>query len=166
MGQSPQSQHYLLVAIRPPGGKLHAVYRALARKGSCTAEHGCYGIPSEPVMVVHVFVTQADCQHPLGHYGEYGVGDVTGVSMINEALGEPPDNSKTVFGFAKQGNAAVGTYFVRVEFSNTLRVLLEPGLFVDVSRVLKGRNSICSVLHCVLMRPLFSCVLSYCNYLL
>ena len=46
------------------------------------------------------------------------VGDVTGVSMINEALGEPPDDSKTVFGFAKQGNAAVGTYFVRVEFSN------------------------------------------------
>ena len=45
----------------------------------------------------------------------------------------------------------------------TLRVLLEPGLFPDVSRLLKGRNSICFVLHCVLMRLLFSCILSCCN---
>ena len=101
----------------------------------------------------YVFVTAADCQHPLGHYGEYGVGEVTGVSMINETLGEPPDNSKTVFGFAKQDNAAVGTYFVGVELAITLRVLLEPGPFPDVSRLLKGRNSICFVLHCVLIRP-------------
>ena len=46
------------------------------------------------------------------------MGDVIGVSMIDEALGEPPDDSKTVLRFAKQGHSAVGTYFVRVKFSN------------------------------------------------
>ena len=39
-------------------------------------------------------------------------------TKTDEALGEPPDDSKTVFGFAKQGNAAVGTYFVKIEFSS------------------------------------------------
>ena len=66
-------------------------------------------------MVNYVFVTAADGKYPLPYYGEQGAGCVTGVAVIREAFAEPPDNSETVLRFAKQGNSAVGTYFVRVK---------------------------------------------------
>jgi hypothetical protein len=123
------------VAVGSDRGELQAVERALASEGLAliprpgavvslgvvlAGEDGEEGIVAELVVVVEVFVSQAEAKDPLFEQFGEGVFNAVGVAMVGETAAELIDEVELDFEFAEEQAAGVGGDGTAVEAAHDL----------------------------------------------
>src|SRR5271166_5518990 len=128
-----EAGHDLLVAtarVGPHGGKFETVERALAGERLAAVfgtepvpafgiafadENGQQGIVAQAVMVVEIFVAQAQSEEPLLEQLGKGVLDQVGIAVIGEAAGKLLDEVELGFDLTEHQATGVGGNLATVE---------------------------------------------------
>jgi hypothetical protein len=123
------------VLVGPDGGEFEAVERALAGEGFAAVgrsgtrfaerigdadEHGHEGIVAEAVVIVEIFVAQAEAEHALLEQGDEGVFEAFGIAVVGEARGERVEQTEFGFDFAEQECSRIGGDTTAVEIGDNL----------------------------------------------
>jgi hypothetical protein len=105
------------VGIGPDRSEFQAVERALAGQGLALVplpraiftqrillahQHRQQRIVTQGVMIVEVFVTQAQSVHPLGNQIRNAVLDEIRIAMVGETAGELPQNARDPLGLTQK----------------------------------------------------------------
>jgi hypothetical protein len=140
------------VGLGADGGEFQAVERALAGQGGAAiagarpvlaggvglaSQHGQQRIVAQPVVVVEVFVAQAQAEDALLEQLRDGVFDQVGVAVVGETSGELVEEMELRLDFAEQQAAAIAGDGPAVESSDDL-----PG-----TEVVKSQRRAVTVCH-------------------